>query len=170
MKNKVCNVVSETPTMNKWNDLVEKSKGLVEEFMTYTPYERKSIMSLLWGIDPEVVVSVSLDKCGCIDSYLGDLSSMEYEEIFYEDCDFEEDKFEEVRDFLMGEEYNLIWSILELDEIDSYDFLNVEQHMIDEGSREEFFQYELGELIQGVYNHPDYKSYSRDKKLEGLGL
>lgn len=153
-----------------YNEFIEKSKGLVEDFMTYQPHERKWLLSILTGEDPEIIVSLSWNKCDCIDNYLGDLNEFDYDTVFYEDSDFGEDKYEEVRTFLMSSEYDLIWDILELSSEDEYEFVNVGQHINENGSREEFFQYELSELIEGVYNHPEYKTYMRDMKLQGLGL
>jgi hypothetical protein len=154
------------------DELIEKSKGLRENFMTYSPHERKIILGWMTNGDPEVVVSLTWDKRDCVENYLGDLKDMEYEEVFYEDCDFEEEKWNEVVDFLCdsSSDFDLIWDILDLGSVDEYEFVNVGQYIQDEGSREEFFQYELGELIEGVYNHPLYKSYKRDMKLQEIGL
>ena len=147
-------------------------KTLENLFMSLEPNERINIIKKLTDMDPNMVWCPIYEKEECVKYLYYDVDSIEYEFDFgeYEGDIEEEIEYDEVIDFLTNGSVETLWDIFNLDRFDKYMWSDVGFHLSQGGTRGEFWEYTITELVDMVNNHPLYISIRRDKKLEKLGI
>ena len=133
--------------------------------------ERITLIRQLTEKDPNIIWCPIYEKEECVRYYYYDGDYLDYDFTEYEgECIEEESEYDEVIEFMKDGCEETLWTIFNLDKFDKYMFSDLEFHLSQEGSREEFWGYTLTSLVDTVYNHHLYKGFKRDKILSRLGI